>query len=142
MRIRLLSSGLMGLLILTACSGASAPAQPKEIVLETKEFGFTPAQIEVTAGQPVRLKLHNTGTLQHDFGIMQIPMEMHATAMPMGDHAIEGMPDQPQLHLAAMPGQDNVLEFTPTQAGTYEFFCSVAGHKDAGMTGTLVVNAP
>jgi plastocyanin len=30
-------------------------------------------------------------------------------------------------------------EFTPTAAGTYEFYCSVPGHHEAGMQGTLVV---
>jgi uncharacterized cupredoxin-like copper-binding protein len=32
-----------------------------------------------------------------------------------------------------------VLEFASTVPGTYEFYCTVVGHKDAGMTGTLIV---
>jgi uncharacterized cupredoxin-like copper-binding protein len=38
--------------------------------------------------------------------------------------------------------QTSTLDFTPTKPGTYEFFCTVAGHKDAGMVGTLIVKAP
>ena len=34
------------------------------------------------------------------------------------------------------------VEFTPSTPGEYEFFCTVAGHKEAGMVGTLIVTAP
>jgi len=40
------------------------------------------------------------------------------------------------------PGDSATIEFTPTKAGTYEFFCTTAGHKEAGMIGTLVVREP
>ena len=43
------------------------------------------------------------------------------------------------LHLALESGTDGVLEFTPTEAGAYEFMCTVTGHAAAGMTGTLIV---
>jgi uncharacterized cupredoxin-like copper-binding protein len=39
-------------------------------------------------------------------------------------------------------GQTNQLEFTPTAAGTYEFWCTVPGHKEAGMIGKLIVGNP
>jgi uncharacterized cupredoxin-like copper-binding protein len=32
--------------------------------------------------------------------------------------------------------------FTPSKAGTYAVLCTVAGHKEAGMVGTLTVKAP
>jgi uncharacterized cupredoxin-like copper-binding protein len=60
----------------------------------------------------------------------------------MAGHEIGNMTTEPQLHVAAMMGQTGVLEFTPTKPGTYEFFCTVAGHKEAGMVGTLVVKVP
>ena len=46
------------------------------------------------------------------------------------------------LHVTATAGQTGTLEFTPTSAGTYEIWCTIAGHLDAGMLGTLVVSAP
>jgi uncharacterized cupredoxin-like copper-binding protein len=39
-------------------------------------------------------------------------------------------------------GQAGTLEFTPTKPGTYEFICTVPGHKEAGMVGALIVKAP
>ncbi len=55
----------------------------------------------------------------------------------MGD-----MHDTPKLHVAAGPAAQGKLTFTPSKPGTYEFFCTVAGHKEAGMVGTLTVKAP
>jgi uncharacterized cupredoxin-like copper-binding protein len=52
-----------------------------------------------------------------------------------------GAPMDPVLHVAAEPGASNHLSFTPTKPGNYQFYCTVPGHKEAGMVGTLVVNA-
>lgn len=49
---------------------------------------------------------------------------------------------QPDLHAAAEAGQSATRQFTPTKPGAYEIVCTVAGRKEAGMTGTLVVSAP
>ena len=55
----------------------------------------------------------------------------------MGD---EGEPLDLNVGVAA--NGSGRIEFTPSQPGTYEFFCTVAGHKEAGMVGSLVVAAP
>lgn len=31
------------------------------------------------------------------------------------------------------------MRFTPMEAGEYEFYCSVEGHREAGMKGKLIV---
>lgn len=114
-----------------------------EIMVQASGMTYQPASIEVTAGQPVKLTFENMDTVDHDLSIMEFPMEMMgATQEPMADHDMGGMTEQPELHMAALMGQNAVLEFTPSKPGTYEFFCTVAGHKEAGMVGTMVVNAP
>jgi len=50
-----------------------------------------------------------------------------------------GMGDQPKLHVAAAAGGQSTLTFTPTKPGQYQFYYTVAGHKDAGMAGVLTV---
>jgi uncharacterized cupredoxin-like copper-binding protein len=55
---------------------------------------------------------------------------------------MSGMTETPDLHLPVAMGTTSSLEFTPTKPGTYEFECTVPGHKEAGMRGTLVVKAP
>jgi len=37
-------------------------------------------------------------------------------------------------------GGEGILECTPTEAGEFAYCCTVDGHTDAGMTGTLVVS--
>jgi len=52
-----------------------------------------------------------------------------------------GTSDEPKLHVAAGTGGNGTLTFTPSKPGTYAFYCTVAGHKEAGMVGTLTVIA-
>lgn len=134
---------MLGILILTACSNTSTPAGPVEITIDANVMKYQPATLEVMAGQRVKLMFRNLDAMEHDFSIMEIPVETTGpTAEPMAGHDMSRMTSEPQLHMAAMMGQIASMEFTPTKPGTYEFFCTVAGHKDAGMVGTLSVKAP
>ena len=143
MKLRLLSLLALAAAFLAACSGSSASSQPVEIMLQASGMTYQQATIEVTAGQPVKLTFQNTDALEHDFSIMEIPVAMMgATQEAMPGHDMSGMANAPELHVAAMMNQTSTLEFTPTKPGTYEFFCTVAGHKEAGMKGTLIVKQP
>jgi uncharacterized cupredoxin-like copper-binding protein len=130
--------------LLAGCAGATANQQPTVLAVEAKEFGFSPATLAIAVGQPVQLTLTNTGTLEHDFSIIEFPTEggpsTENEAMP--GHEMGGMTEMPALHLAAVAGESGTVTFTPTKPGTYEFICTVSGHKEAGMTGTLIVQAP
>jgi uncharacterized cupredoxin-like copper-binding protein len=129
-------------LALGAC--ASKPL-PQESTLTAQTMTYNPSTFEVTAGVPVELTFVNEDALEHDFSILEIPVESvsepDATSveheMQMGETAME-----PVLHVASGPGATNYLSFTATKPGTYEFFCAVPGHKDAGMAGTMVIKAP
>ena len=124
--------------VLTQAPGAGE----ETLTLEAKEFQFEPATIEVVAGQPVKLVLRNTGSLEHDFSVMEIPLVATTAsgAESMPGHDMGHMAEEPDLHVAAQMGQSAELEFTATRPGTYEFFCAVPGHKEAGMVGTLVMS--
>ncbi len=133
---------LLATVVVAACSGSTSTGA-SQITLEVSNLHYQPATIEVTAGQPVKLTMRNNDAVEHDFSIMEIPMAtMGATPAPMAGHDMSGMVTDPQLHMVAAMGATNTMEFTPTKPGTYEFFCTVPGHKDAGMKGTLVVKAP
>lgn len=151
------------LMLLVGCSSAPAPT-PQTLTVSAHEFAFAPEALEVTVGQPVRLILKNEGTVEHDFVIMQIPLAA-APSAPVSDHTTDGHqhgevtptpadhaadghqhgeaidPDN-QVHVAAAAGGTSTVEFTPTEAGTYEVYCSVPGHKEAGMVAQVVVTGP
>ena len=133
---RRLALALVLVVTLTACGGAvSSSTEPETITLALNEFQFQPADITVNVGQPVKLVLKNNGTVLHDFvstDAMVEVMEEHGAMHDMG-----GMPTA--MHAAVEAGQQSTLEFKATQAGTYTFYCTIAGHKEAGMTGKLTV---
>ncbi len=129
----LVSGGLV-----TACSGGASGAQGSPITIEAKQIKFSPGTLEVVAGQPVTLVLKNSDAIEHDFSVVEIEVEGEAEESG-AEHDMAGMDEEPDLHVAAQGGQTGRLEFTPTQLGTYEFFCTVPGHKQAGMVGTLIV---
>ena len=131
-------------LLLAAC-GQSQPAAstPPALAVAAKEFAFAPAALTVKAGQPVTINLQNQGAVEHDWSVREI--EITGEAKSSGDahsgHMMGVMRNQPKLHLVAAIGGKSTLTFTPSTPGTYEFYCTVAGHKDAGMVGTLMVTA-
>lgn len=139
---------LTAALVLAACSGpADSPetATVQEILIEANEFSFEPATIEVVAGQPVKLTLKNDGALEHDLSVMHIAVHdvrEHSQTTAGHDEHMHAMDEEPDLHVSAMMGESGMVEFTPTEPGTYEIVCTVAGHEEAGMVGALIVTAP
>jgi uncharacterized cupredoxin-like copper-binding protein len=93
---------------------AARPAAQR-VELRMKEFKFEPAQVEVQAGR-VELVLRNEGVIPHDFAVPALGVKTE--------------------YIAAKKEQVLVLDLKP---GTYPFECTVGGHKQAGMHGTLVV---
>lgn len=113
------ASGIIVLLLaalLVACGGnASSDGTPVTIV--AKEFKFEPAEMTVAPGQAIKLTLKNEGVIDHDLMIKAIGFK-----------------------ILAGPGKAETKTFiAPTAPGTYDIDCDVAGHKDAGMTGKLIV---
>lgn len=102
--------------LLVACGGnASGDGTPITIV--AKEFKFEPAEITVTPGQAVKLTLKNEGVIDHDLIIQAIGFK-----------------------ITAQPGRSETKTFiAPAAPGTYAIDCDIAGHKDAGMAGKLIV---
>lgn len=121
---------LAGALLLAACGGSeSASSSDQRLRVEGGEFEFSPSTIELEVGKAVTLEFVNTGTTEHDLQVMEMP----ATGAGHG-HGSDG-----DVHAHAMPGKTDSITFTPDDAGTYQFICTIPGHREAGMTGTFVV---
>jgi uncharacterized cupredoxin-like copper-binding protein len=116
-------------LLAVACASPSAASQSRGQasasdvqavrVTALDTLKFEPAVITVKSGTPVRLTLENTGALEHDLVIDNV--------------------DGQKIQAHAKPKSTAAVEFTPTAPGTYEFYCSVPGHREAGMKGVLNV---
>lgn len=149
MRWHTLLLALAGLLLaLTfACGGDDDDTSPtgesdvsvQEIVVTlSDELDFAPNQFEVTAGEPVRLTITNEGTALHDFTVEMIEVrDVVANGSDAQGH--DGGHGEPDLHVAVDGRETATLEFTALNTGEYEFVCTVTGHAENGMVGTLLV---
>lgn len=138
MRIKGLLVALL-FLFMAGCSAASKPEVSMQV--NVNEFAYDPSVIKIFAGQAVALTINNTGTVEHDFVIEHLDASDVEGNMESSDsHMMNDMGQMNyDLHISVLPGKSAVLKFTPSKTGTYQFFCTVAGHKEAGMVGTLVV---
>ena len=93
-----------------------APAVTKVTVVGS-EFAFSPSILNFKAGEQVEITFKNDGKYPHNFVIRET-----GTSTKIINN-----------------GETEVLSFTAPKAGSYSFYCSVAGHEDAGMKGTLTV---
>lgn len=93
--------------------GAAAGAT---IAVNAKEFAFDPSTIDVAADVEFTIEVNNTGAIEHDFNITGYEAQKISTTA----------------------GNSASGSFT-LAPGSYVFYCSIAGHKEAGMTGTLNV---
>ena len=129
----------IGAIWLMGCSTSSQPAT--EITLEAKDLAYEPLSITVPVSQPVTLKIKNNGQVEHDFVIQKINVT-NVVKQDSGMDMSHDMDDEEyDLHISVLPGESSTITFTPTLAGTYQYFCTVAGHKEAGMVGELIVTA-
>ena len=108
-------------------------------VIEGREWGFDPPLILIPVGQRVRLTLVNDGRAEHDVEIAALVAE-HIEAVGEEHGRLNGgnhAEDVVATH--AMPGTESSVLFTATEAGKFEFACTIPGHREAGMVGTIVV---
>lgn len=127
-----------------ASAGAAEPASELSWT-GTDTLTFEPAQATITAGEQVAIELTSEPGVDHDVTI--VGAEDVGTASASDDHGddheMDGMDDHGEdgdLHVVhAAAGELASGTFTIDEPGTYEVYCSVPGHRDAGMVATLTV---
>ncbi|GAA0330775.1 hypothetical protein GCM10008967_21610 [Bacillus carboniphilus] len=101
------------------------------LTITTNNFNYTPSTIKLEKGKKVTLTLHNSDQVEHDLEIKSIQMDSPSNQHNHGQKA--------DLHIHAKANSSNQLTFTPQKSGTYQFYCTIPGHKESGMVGTLIV---
>jgi plastocyanin len=96
----------------TTAAGAVAGTQLQVVA---KSFAFDPSTITVKSGDNATIVL-TAKDLPHDFTVTELGIHVHAD----GGRTVKG-----------------AVAFD--KPGTYTYFCSIAGHREAGMVGKLVV---
>ena len=87
-----------------------------EVTITATEFAYSPAQVRVPAGKPVRIRLRNDGAVVHDLDL-----------------------EEAGLHLHTAPGDNATAVVTFDEPGRYVAECTEPGHTASGMR--LVVQA-
>lgn len=101
-------------------SSKSAHARPGEILLVARTFergGFSPAQIRVKQGQPVRLRVLAQDAT-HSFQLMHLGIDTGPI----------------------FTGTSKVIEFVANRPGTFPFYCNVrCSTRHENLMGLLIV---
>ena len=113
----MMGDGMMGSDQRYADASAAPPmATAPEVLVVAGDMYFEPAEVRIDAGVTVNLTIDNEGAAFHDLTIPAL-----------------------DFLLAADGGSQATGSLTIVEPGSYEFLCSVPGHAQAGMTGTLLV---
>ncbi|MFB6264838.1 MAG: cupredoxin domain-containing protein [Bradymonadaceae bacterium] len=111
---------LAALFVAPSVFAGGAADVDRTIDVKATDFKFTPDQLQVESGQTIKIVLHNKGNVAHSFALKRENGEDQKT-------------DKIQ------PGKTDSFVFTPSETGTIEFVCKVAGHAKIGMRGTIEV---
>ena len=123
---------------------AGAPGNPKKparVVEVTMREGdgkmeYVPSRVEVKRNEQIRFVLKNVGELDHEFILATTAENVkHAEEMkknPEMEH------DDPNAKRVA-PKRDSEILWRFTKRGQFEFGCLIPGHREAGMTGIIIV---
>lgn len=98
----------------TPAAEASPAAGGDGASIQTLDIRFEPKELTVAAGTTITVT--NNGVLQHDFVV-----------------------DNQNVQTPLLNGGETAQVTIDLPAGTYPFHCSVPGHAEAGMVGTLTV---
>ncbi|MHB8619868.1 MAG: cupredoxin domain-containing protein [Chloroflexota bacterium] len=103
----------------TANGTATVSAGQPATVQALDALKWQPNTLIAKPGATITIDVKNSGAIAHDF---LSPALGVAKAVPLP------------------AGQSVPITFTaPTQPGTYQFWCSVPGHGEAGMVGEVIV---
>ena len=124
---------LLIILIATSLSACQGNTPSTNIDLELSDFRMTPDRLIVPAGSEISLHVSNTGSITHDFTVMEIGANV-------GDRYDQEDQNNVYWEIEVRSGETMTVQFlSPDEPGTYQIVCSMPGHVQAGMLGSLEV---
>lgn len=115
--------------------GAAGPAVPAgEQAIVAGDFFFDPPDVALFADEEVSVTLDNEGSVEHNWSVLSA-----GTQIASEDEFDESMV------LAAVDtiaGGESATQTFTFEAGDYQVICTIPGHFDEGMEGSLTVAAP
>jgi uncharacterized cupredoxin-like copper-binding protein len=127
-----------------ATFSAGEPGNPKQpartvpVVMREMDgkMVFIPDRVEVRRGEQVRFVLRNNGEIDHEFVLGTTEDNLkHAQLMKEFPNTEHDDPNGKRLS----PKKTGEIVWRFTKPGTFEFGCLIPGHREAGMTGFVIV---
>ncbi len=120
MRVRLLIATSLLALGLAACGGSDDSSSADNgaataVTIEAGDLFFSPEALTVSA-EGVAITLENIGMVEHNLVIDEIDLEIYVDV------------------------NETATETVVLAAGTYDFYCSIPGHREAGMEGVITAS--
>lgn len=117
------------------------PKQPSRVLNifmreDNGKMEFVPDRIEVKTGEQVRFVIRNNGELDHEIVLATLEENLkHAEVMRKNPDMEHDDPNAKRL----APKKTGEFIWKFTKAGTFDFSCLIPGHREAGMSGTVIV---
>jgi uncharacterized cupredoxin-like copper-binding protein len=121
---------------------ATAPSQQDLVEMRVhlgnaaNELKFEPNQLAFEAGKRYKLVLDNPSNLKHYFTAKDFADVVWTQKVEAGNVEVKGAIHELELK----PGAEAEWVLIPLKPGTYELHCSIPGHAEAGMTGTINIS--
>ncbi|PYF02637.1 cupredoxin domain-containing protein [Ureibacillus chungkukjangi] len=107
----------------------------RNLVVTANDNIFLPDKIKVKAGEKLKITLDNIGKSEHDFEIVNI----EATSIETQSSQHHHNKGNNQIHIHSLPGEKQAISFIPVTPGEYKYVCTIPGHAESGMIGSIEV---
>ena len=114
------------------------PARLVQVSMGEKDgkMHFIPNRIEIRRGEQVKFQLRNNGEMDHELVLATLEENLkHAIEMQKNPDMEHDDPNAKRL----APKKTGEIVWAFTKAGQFDFSCLIPGHREAGMTGTIIV---
>ena len=98
--------------------------------LDMRDIAYGAEELRAPAGSVFAIEFRNRGVIEHDFTIEEYSGD--ASDIALGDERFD-------VHVLLKRAEEETLLLRVPESGTISFFCSVAGHREVGMEGVLVI---
>ena len=125
----------------TAYGKPGDPKRKSRVVEITMQEGdgtmsFEPALVTIKKGEQIRFKLKNVGALDHEIVIATLEENLkHAKEMERFPNMEHVDPNAKRLK----PNESGEILWHFTKSGKFDMSCLIPGHREAGMTGNVIV---
>lgn len=110
-----------------------------QISLTAVDFSYKPNHLTMKKNTEIKVVFQNDGKVEHDIEIVTNG-KIVTISGSSSNHHHGAKPDEADVvHLHAKPGETVETVWKALEEGTYEFYCTIPGHKENGMIGSLKV---